>query len=266
MYYLLTERFKDQEQSLVNVIIKKLNVDYIYFLGSALNQTRTESIFMPDAPTKSWVGHYYLLVVIGRMEKAGSYYQDIIENSCQHIAPVTAITISEKHFDTLYRDANMFSKLIAERAVKLYQSETANSFAYRSIGAQQIITTSNTQIEMIRDFIAGAEFFIERSQLKLAMLMLHQAFEQTLQCILWQTTGMKFKTHSISKLTRYVGMVHYKIEGILSPNQGIIGKLQKSYYDARYNDAYKICQEEVLKVLGKAKSLQDILHDVTNAR
>jgi hypothetical protein len=62
MYYLLTESFKSQEISLVAMITEAVPVEKIYMLGSSLQQQRTESIFMTDAPSCRNAGHYWLLV------------------------------------------------------------------------------------------------------------------------------------------------------------------------------------------------------------
>lgn len=47
----LTDSFKEQHQQLVATILKACAVEKIYLLGSTLLTRRTESIFMPDAPS-----------------------------------------------------------------------------------------------------------------------------------------------------------------------------------------------------------------------
>jgi len=79
MYYLLTESFKSQEQKLVTLITKAVPAQRIYMLGSTLHTRRTESVFMPDAPSRQSAGCYYLLVLITGDEDV-NVIQDKIEN------------------------------------------------------------------------------------------------------------------------------------------------------------------------------------------
>ena len=79
MYYLLTENFKSQEQKLVTLITKAVPAQQIYMLGSTLHTRRTESVFMPDAPSRQSAGCYYLLVLITGDEDV-NVIQDKIEN------------------------------------------------------------------------------------------------------------------------------------------------------------------------------------------
>ncbi|MDB5275794.1 MAG: hypothetical protein JWR61_749, partial [Ferruginibacter sp.] len=66
MYYLLTERFKSQEAKLAALIIDTIPVAKIYLLGSTLQQQRTESVFMTDAPGCRHASHYWLLVLVDK--------------------------------------------------------------------------------------------------------------------------------------------------------------------------------------------------------
>jgi len=64
MYYLLTESFKEQHNELVKIILEAAPAEKIYFLGSTLMSRRTETIFMTDAPSCRYVGHYFVLVLV----------------------------------------------------------------------------------------------------------------------------------------------------------------------------------------------------------
>ena len=119
MYYLLTESFKEQHQQLVDIILKACAVEKIYLLGSTLLTRRTESIFMPDAPSCRRVGHYYLLVIVNS-EQGHNQVQDTIENNCQHFIPVTAIVLSEERFEAWLMEGHVFAHAVHTKAFLLH--------------------------------------------------------------------------------------------------------------------------------------------------
>src|ERR1019366_4983294 len=97
MYYLLTESFKEKHKELVKIILEAVLADKIYLLGSTLMIRRTKTVFMTDAPSCRYVGHYYVLVLVRNKTNCRAV-QDKIENSSKHFIPVTAIVLYTKQF------------------------------------------------------------------------------------------------------------------------------------------------------------------------
>lgn len=270
MYYLLTEDFKSQEPRVVEIITTRLPVNKIFFLGSTLIRKRTESIFMPEAPTKASVDHYYLLVIIDDNDKSPSYYQDIIENKCLQFIPVTAVVLSVKQFALASNDQGIFEKMIKERAVLLYQSENVPKKIRNNSNNPEREKDPEKLVSLVSEFIEGAEFYISRCKWRLSVFLVHQAIEQTLHVLLWRTIGLKFNTHNIDRLMRYASMVNYKIDTVFSKDSNSNVKdlqlLKESYHDTRYKGDYKISEEKVLHFLEKAKSLHKILLETKNQK
>ena len=265
MYYLLTESFKSQETLITDIIRKKVDPVRVYFLGSTLNQERCESIFMPDAPSRSCVGHYYLLVTIENLEKKASYYQDIIENSCNHIISVTAIVLSEQCFLDLVNSRTFFAGIVNQRAVSLFlQPETVNikKDQFENVGAMII---PDEKKKLIDSFLLGAEFYISKDHRGCALFLLHQAIEQMLHSLLLKHTGLKFNTHNLDKLIRYSYMINFKMSAIFPrqslPAVNLIRLVQASYYGTRYNPNFKVAKSDVLKIYSKAKSMREFLNE-----
>lgn len=265
MYYLLTESFKSQETFITEIIRKKVDPVRVYFLGSTLNQERCESIFMPDAPSRSCVGHYYLLVTIENLEKKASYYQDIIENSCNHIISVTAIVLSEQCFLDQVNSRSLFAGIVNQRAVSLFlQPEAVNikKHQFENVGAMII---PDEKMKLIDSFLLGAEFYIGKDHRNCALFLLHQAIEQILHSLLLRHTGLSFKTHNLNKLVRYSYMINFKMSAIFPcqnlKNESLLRLVQLSYYGTRYNSSFKVTKSDVLKIYEKAKSMRKFLNE-----
>lgn len=269
MYYLLTERFKSQEALITDIICRKVDPMRLYFLGSTLSQERSESIFMPDAPSRICVGHYYLFVTINNPTRKTSYYQDIIENSCSHLVPVTAIVLSEKFFLNLVNTRNFFSSMVKQRAVSLFSHPHAINIKTITTDYESSISIAEEKRDVIDGFLSGAEFFIDSNQKKCALFLLHQSIEQILHNLLLQYTGLNFNTHNLDKLIRYSCMIDYKIRAIFSneklSDRNLLRLVTNSYYEARYNSRFDVSKKDITKIYQKAKSLRDLFYDKKEA-
>lgn len=266
MYYLLTERFKDQEQLLVDIIKKNASVLKIYFLGSTLLKQRTESIFMPDAPGRYSVDQYHLLIVVENNQKGTNFLQDKIENSCEAFIPVTAIVQNEDEFTRHFFEGNHFIKEVLSRAVILYECENCDlpkSAPLLTHGEPQQNYTNSFKSTLINEFIEGASFYIKRGQNRLALFLLHQALEQGLNYILKVKVGLHFSTHNLDKLFRYAAMADYRI-GHLFPkdkdaNKRIFALVHRAYHDSRYKEEYMVPARDVGIILERTRRMSELI-------
>lgn len=266
MYYLLTERFKDQEQILVDIISKNGSVLKIYFLASTLAKHRTESIFMQDAPGCHSVGHYYLLIIIENDQKGTNYFQDKIENSCSSFMPVTAVVKTQQEFTSLFFEDSFFVREVLTKAVVLYESKNCDLPKSASISNrfQPVHNSGNIfKNSLITGLLEGASFYIERDQNRLALFLLHQAIEHSLNSILKIKIGLQFNTHNIDKLLRYAAMADYRI-GTIFPknnesNRKIFSLVHKAYHDSRYKEEFSVSDKEIRIILERATRIVDSL-------
>ncbi len=270
MYYLLTESFKEQHQQLVKIILKACAVEKIYLLGSTLLTRRTESIFMPDAPSCKHVGHYYLLVIVNS-EQGHNQVQDTIENNCQHFIPVTAIVLSEERFEEWLMEGHPFAHAVYTKAVLLHGEKEIPHVSV-TIKDDAAIQKENNVIYIaglnkVEEFLAGADLYRIREQNKMCAFMLHQAAEQALHTMLQLKTGLRVVAHNLDKLYRYCCMVCYQLPEIVLGNnkesdKRLFNLLQKAYIDARYKSNYSINAMDLLTLTDIVRKLNELLKKI----
>ena len=266
MYYLLTESFKEQHTELVKIILETVDADKIYFLGSTLKYRRTESIFMTDAPSCRYVGHYYVLVLIGNGQGL-NVIQDKIENNCRHFIPVTAIVLQTDQFNQWLIEGHQFSQTVCRIAVLLHgKKDSTPEISNAELNKTDKESICNQGLNMVNEFLAGADLFRIREQNKMAVFMLHQATEQALRAILKITTGLYLNTHNLDKLIRYCSMVSYTVADIFPKDNEKDGRLfqllQKAYIDSRYKKDYIIRTDDIILLTDKVRNLLEIVKNV----
>jgi HEPN domain-containing protein len=268
MYYLLTESFKEEQTKLVEIILAAEPAQSIYFLGSALMSRRIESIFMPDAPSCRYAGHYYLLVLVNNDSNLNAV-QDKIENNCRHFIPVTAIVLRTAIWNEWLINNHRFAYTVSSRAVLLH-GEPVNKIDLQepdeaTIKAQNEMTYREGN-NKVTEFIAGAELYKLRKQNNLAAFMLHQAAEHALHTILTLHTGLYLNTHNIDKLLRYCSMVCYRLPEIFprnnEENERLFQLLQKAYIHTRYKYDYSINAKDLEVLTGRAERLKRITQEL----
>jgi uncharacterized protein len=268
MYHLLTEGFKSQEKELVRLISEAVPIDKIYLLGSTLQQRRTESIFMTDAPTCSHVGHYYLLVLAAKANShCNDALQDKIENTCRHFIPVTVIVATTAQFNKWLNGGHRFACTVIKTAVLLHDGSGIPLSTPAAVNEEEDkIYSANyfhQGVNRVKEFMAGAVLYQVRVQYKMAAFMLHQAAEHALGSIFKKATGLHINTHNIDKLVRYCTMLSYKIPALF-PKEGEVNArlfqlLQKAYIDTRYKDEFNISNADLTILVERVKSLQQLM-------
>lgn len=266
MYYLLTETFKEQQTQLVKLILDALPAQHIYLLGSTLQQRRTETIFMPTAPSCRSVGHYYVLVLVNEDGNPG-IWQDKLENICRQFIPLTALVIKTETFMDWLQAGHAFAHTVQQRAVLLHgdailfdapqTTDTANTATGSAAAAE------NAALQKVRSFLAGAELYMIRKEHKMAAFMLHQCAEHALLALLKKGSSLHVNTHSLDKLLRYCSMVNYRIQEIFprhtEQQERLFQLLQKAYIDTRYKDDYHINTADLEAIKAILVKLVDIV-------
>lgn len=267
MYYLLTENFKEQHTELVKIILEAVNADKIYFLGSTLIRRRTESIFMTDAPSCSYVGHYYVLVLIENGQGL-NVVQDKIENNCLHFIPVTAIVLHTDQFNRWLAEGHQFAQTVCKIAVLLHGQDEKKLLPEtidEELRKKDRISIFNEGLNKVTEFLVAADLFRIREQNKMAAFMLHQAAEHSLHTILKITTGLYLNTHNLDKLIRYCSMVSYNISDIFSrnneKNEKLFQLLQKAYIGSRYDKDYSIGTHDLVVITEKIETLRNGMNE-----
>lgn len=251
MYYLLTEKFTDQQTQLVKTILDVVPATHIYLLGSTLQQRRTETLFMPEAPSCRYVGHYYVLVLVDDTANC-AVLENKLETSCRQYIPVTALVLHSHVFTEWLFAGHSFAVAVQQRAVLLH----GEPISFHTVPATTGIAAPEKQKQQggqqMKSFFAGAELYILRKEYKMAAFMLHQCAEQGLLALLKAGSGLHINTHNLDKLVRYCSMVNYRIADIFSQQneqeERLFQLLQKAYIDTRYKENYQINRVELTAI------------------
>lgn len=263
MYYLLTENFTEQQQQLAELILDAMPAQHIYLLGSTLLYRRTETVFMPEAPSCRNVGHYYILVLVN--EEAGcAVLQDKLENTCRRFIPVTALVMHTQRFIEWLLMGHAFAETVQQRAVLLH-GEAIRYDISKKAGTQYTWDEkqNNLGLQKVKSFLAGAELYMVRMEYKMAAFMLHQCAEHALLHIFKKGSGLQVNTHNLDKLLRYCSMVNYRIPEIFprynEQQERLFQLLQKAYIDTRYKDNYTIGATELQAIKEILLKLLDVM-------
>lgn len=268
IYHSMSESFSTQQEKLVSLIKEIVQPDKIYLLGASLYRRRTESIFCQMAPSSQHVADFYLLVLINHPDKKTlPQLQDQIEQHCSSVMPVTIILLETAMFNDWLTSGHLFARSVVQSAISVFE---ADNLSLSSIGEYNPATEQKAQEKRYRDgliksqeFLAGSELFTLRKQYRLAAFMLHQAAEQTLGTLIKIGTGYHYCTHNIERLTRYAGLVSYRIQDVFpkktDKEKRLFTILQKAYIDSRYSEDYTLAVTDLTELSERVRILQDIL-------
>ncbi len=261
-----------QQDKLVALIREVVQPTAIYLLGAALYRRRSESIFCTTAPTSQHISDFYLLVLIDNTHNRPlSEWRDQIEQHCCALLPVTLIVLETNSFTEWLRIGHRFAREVVQNAVPVYAVETDNlplaqSIMYDATTERKAIERQyRSGLDKAREFLAGAELFRIRKQMKLSAFMLHQSAEQALHTLLITGTGFHYCTHNIDRLIRYAGMVSYQLHDVFPKktdnDKRLFNLLQKAYIDSRYRQDYTIHLHDLVALTEKVKLIHDILEE-----
>ncbi len=117
-------------------------------------------------------------------------------------------------------------------------------------------------------FKRGSEFFIDthnalgRNNFNKAAFELHQATESFYTAILLVFSGYKPKLHDIMRLSQMTRSYNHELFGVFpyqtQEQRKCFELLMKAYIEARYNDDYKITEEQLLYLIEKVEKLQKL--------
>ena len=263
MYHLLTENFNEEQSQLLQIILEAVPAQQVYLLGSTLLQRRTETVFMPEAPSCRRAGHYYLLVLV-KEEVNCAEMQDKLENTCRRLIPVTILVMNSDSFIAWLLAGHAFAHTVQQRAVLLHGEAIVDPNLQAIEAPVPYAAKQKWQDqEKVKAFFAGAELFIIRKEYKMAAFMLHQCAEQALLTLFKKGSGLHVNTHNLDKLVRYCTMVNYTISDILPRNneqqERLFQLLQRAYIDTRYKNDYNITLADLEAIKAMLAKLLEIM-------
>ena len=268
IYHSISESFSNQQEKLVSLIQEVVQPNIIYLLGASLYRRRSESIFCTTAPSSQHAADYFFLVLINNTNnRTLLQLQDQIEQHCCSVMPVSIILMETAIFSGWLETGHLFARTVYQSSVAAFE---ADNLSLPAVGDYNAEAEQKTLEKLFRDglnksqeFLAGADLFILRKQYRLAAFMLHQAAEQALGTLIKIGTGYHCCTHNIERLVRYAGMVSYQIPDIFprktDNEKRLFNFLQKAYIDSRYREDYSIGVTDLLELIERVRTIQDIL-------
>lgn len=259
-----------ETETLVSLITALAETEKIFLLGSTESRKRTGSIFNYEQPSCISRSHYYILLLVNKADEQSLIaVQDKIENNLQHFIPVTAIVLCTEQFNSWLSEGHAFARTVAKRALLVFDrgdtlAEVKTMDAGEINSSRQHYYTKG--LNMMQEFLAGAEMYRIRKQHAMAAFMLHQSLEHGLRCLVKATTGLSAKTHNIDRLARLCSMAVHGLTELFCRTQqkekSLFSKLQAAYIDARYKE-YSIDQQELLAIEERIKQLLQIYRQVS---
>ena len=253
-----------QLASAIKIIIESIHPEKIILFGTHSvpgNAALFAKVMSPDLVP------FDLLIITGMQERRSDYeLQDILENRCRDITPVTAVIHDITYVNRQIRTGQYFFNMTCLEGILLYDAGDATLTKASLPDFDQVKETAEKDFErwagQARAFFNSARFNLQGKEWKLATFLLHQAAEQIYQAILLVFTGYKPTTHNLDKLRRYTNRFSVELATLFprdSPNEEYLFRLLLSgYVDARYKDNYTISEPEVTELALRIEQLLNI--------
>lgn len=258
----------DEYIKLSRQILKIAPAVRIFLLGTRSVKYTTVNVFSPESLTDESTDHYYLLVLIKRNHEASyNSMQDRIETTCPSICSVTAIVLEFDQFNQWLQDGHDFAYQVKTKAKLLFE-DLGISFGDVKEPDPDTIKASRKAaytkgLNLVQEFLAGADLYRIRQQNKMAAFMLHQAAEFALHAILKISIGLCVNSHNLDKLIRYCSLANINVTKVFNRHIEneirLLHLLQRAYIETRYKETYCINTPDLLEITSKIRLLQEIL-------
>lgn len=258
----------DEYVRLSRQILKVAPAVRIFLLGTRSVKYRTVNVFSPELVTDESTDHYYLLVLIQRTHEA-SYksLHERIESTCHSICPVTAIVLEFEQFNQWLQEGHDFAYQVRTKSTLLFEDLSVSFGDVKEVAPDTIKAskqaTRSKGLNLLQEFLAGADLYSIRKQNKMAAFMLHQAAEFALHAILKISIGLCINSHNLDKLIRYCSIANSNVSKVfnrrIENENRLFQLLQRAYIETRYKETYTINNSDLLEITNKIGQLQEIL-------
>jgi HEPN domain-containing protein len=254
------------------IIIEAVRPEKIILFGifSVETEARLYSERIPRA-----IAAYDLLVVTTQGDRRSDYeLQDIIENRCRDLVPVTVLVHDIGYVNRRIAEGQYFFVLLSRSAILLYDAGRASLAKPGESDPVQVRLMAERDFDrwrrQSRAFFRSAEFILGAGEWKIAVFMLHQAAEQIYQAILLAFMGYKPTTHNVDKLRRYTNRFSIEL-ALLFPRDTeeedrIFRLLLSGYVDARYKEDFVVSEGEARLLTERVGKLLEIAERVCGNR
>lgn len=263
---------RQQVQAITRIVRQAVNPEKIILFG--IYSVPGTGFFGNGSFSAAWVT-VDLLVVTRRDEgRSGYELQDILENRCRSCAPVTVLVHDIGYVNDRLAEGHTFFSMIRREAILLYDAGNVALAPSIHPDPEQICRIAQKDFERWRlqawGFFRSAIFNCDQKEWKIAVFLLHQSTEYIYQAILLVFTGYKPTTHNLDKLRRYTNRFSIELAFLFprdtEEEDRLFRLLLQGYVDARYNEEYRISEEDVRLLTERVTRLLSIAERVCRNR
>ena len=254
------------------IIVEAVRPEQIILFG--IYSDATEGRLLSDQLPPG-IGAYDLLVVTSQGDWRSDYeLQDIIENRCRDVVPVTVVVHDIGYVNRRIAEGQYFFAMIRRDAILLYDAGRTALVKAGETDLAQVRWMAERDFDrwhrQSRAFFRSAEFNLGTSEWKIVVFMLHQAAEQIYQAILLAFTGYKPTTHNLDKLRRYTNRFSFELALIFPRNceeeDRLFRVLLSGYVDARYKEEFVVTEADARLLTERVRTLLDVAERVCGNR
>ena len=191
-------------------------------------------------------------------------YESLMENRCLSIAPVNIAVYKFKQAIRALSDGVIFFSKACTPENLVLDNGTQNLSLGKEKMSEDVSGKATEQFKKWSQksarFLAQAKQYMEIGESALAVFLLHQALEFSLQAILNPIYGLRMTTHNLNKLLRYGSRLSAELSTLLprdsEEDKRLFGLLQKAYVQSRYDLDYTISEPDVKLLWDKIDHLQ----------
>jgi uncharacterized protein len=190
----LPEQKQKQLREITEIIVKSVDPEKVILFGSHATGRWVEHRYMEEGITYEYISDYDILVIIKSGEQRKDYeVQDLIENRCVYKTPVTVITHDIDFINKMLIEGQYFFTDIEKEGILLYDAGNITLAERKPLSQAEAKAIAQQYYDQwfisAKEFVAVADFCLQRQQLKIGAFNLHQAAERTYNAIVLVHTG-----------------------------------------------------------------------------
>lgn len=208
-------------------------------------------------------------VRLARSDQDWRLARDRLRRAWEHgeiARPVRMTVESLDRINSALVDAVPHFVTIAEQGVALYQADGLRLKAPRHLPEEERARRAGAEFARWHksgcDFLAGAAFYRDRGNMRMAALLLHQACEHLYQSILWSFTLHGPRTHALDELREAAEALAPDLRAAWPREdrhqRRAFGCIRRAYVEARYERSYRITPAELVWALERGEALKQL--------
>ncbi len=273
----LPEDKKSQVLKLKDLIIKKVpNADKIILFGSYATGNWVEDRYTEKGIRYEYVSDLDVLIVTPTKNEKEYVLQDKIVNSWRYHTPVNPIVHTIDYVNEGLENGQYFFTDIIRHGILLFNANNSTFSDPKSLSSIEIRTIAGRYFkqwfENGNEFLIDAKNAKERKNFNRSAFYLHQATENFYSAALLVFSGYKPKTHNLNTLRDYLKPYSKELYTVFSPlpsndrENKLFSMLQRGYIEARYNESFKVNQEDLEVLFERVIAISNIVENICKAR